>query len=119
MSKPDILKINDCIQIFSGEISTGGSGTVTEKITNFRMLYVKTGSAATYIPIPVVPNSNSLRGANIYTNSSNLEFFVVVGTKSSDGLTFNLTTIGNWRMTTSGNTNSNGYSTITEIWGVR
>ena len=50
--------LNKCTQIFNGTVYTGGSTEVSEAITNFRMLYVRLGASATYIPIPVLPRKH-------------------------------------------------------------
>ena len=50
--------LNKCTQIFNGRVYTGGSTEVSEAITNFRMLYVRLGASATYIPIPVLPRKH-------------------------------------------------------------
>ena len=120
MSKLETSNIkNETVKIFSGTINEGSSATVTEAITNFRYLLIRTGNTATYIQVPVLINSSVLRGINTYTANTQLEIFSVVATHSNKGMTFNLERTGNWAIKESGNVNAHGYTNVTEIYGIR
>lgn len=107
------------VKIYTGSISEGTSCVVKESINDFKFLLVQPGTLGTWVLIPIIPNSNHLRGTNFFSNSNNLETFSIIATKTSDGLSFNLAYIGNYTITENGIKNVHSVNTITNIYGIK
>lgn len=107
-------------QIFDGSVSIGSKINLDVDPHIYNQLLIKVSNSDIYIPVAICENLKSLKGANVNTNSDNIEIFSV---KLDIPVWFNnqltVSQIAKWVISASGITKDASVNTVTEIWGRR
>lgn len=107
-------------QIFDGSVSIGSKINLDVDPHIYNQLLIKVSNSDIYIPVAICENLKSLKGANVNTNSDNIEIFSV---KLDISVWFNnqltVSQIAKWVISASGITKDASVNTVTEIWGRR
>ena len=105
-------------QIFNGSVSIGSRVNLNMDPHVYNQLLIKVSNSDIYIPVTICENLKSLKGANVNTNSDNIEIFSVkldITGWSNNQLT--VSQIAKWVLSASGITKDASVNTVTEIWG--
>ncbi len=107
-------------QIFDGSVAIGSRVNLNMDPHVYNQLLIKVSNSDIYIPVAICENLKSLKGANVNTNSDNIEIFSVkldITGWSNNQLT--VSQIAKWVISASGITKDASVNTVTEIWGRR
>lgn len=107
-------------QIFNGSVSIGSKINLDVDPHIYNQLLIKGSNSDIYIPVAICENLKSLKGANVNTNSDNIEIFSVkldITGWNNNQLT--VSQIAKWVISASGITKDASVNTVTEIWGRR
>lgn len=107
-------------QIFDGSVAIGSRVNLNMDPHVYNQLLIKVSNSDIYIPVAICENLKSLKGANVNTNSDNIEIFSVkldITGWNNNQLT--VSQIAKWVISASGITKDTSVNTVTEIWGRR
>lgn len=107
-------------QIFDGSVAIGSIVNLNMDPHVYNQLLIKVSNSDIYIPVAICENLKSLKGANVNTNSDNIEIFSVkldITRWNNNQLT--VSQIAKWVISASGITKDASVNTVTEIWGRR
>lgn len=104
--------------LWTGSLTKGNTVTLNDNIKNYNFVFVRMGSAASYVMCPIVQTTNAVRGINNFISDSYVYIDLMTLKASCDDTQFTFINAVALRLTTSGITEQT-YNTITEIIGVR